>query len=99
DARSRKRGAKFHLVRFHAAGFHLAINSEFANGHFSSTHCACSAKPDALASSATLCRVYLWLLSVQIVSPAAKSTVKSLARIVTHLSVRGAQSNLDTFCA
>ena len=40
-------------------------------------------RPEALASSVTLCRVYLWLLSVQIVSPAANGTVRSAASTCT----------------
>src|SRR4249920_509427 len=62
---------------------HAATNSEFANGHFSSIHCACIVNPEAFASSATPCGVYLWLLSVQIVSSTANETVKSQSRTVT----------------
>src|SRR5437667_8135120 len=60
-----------------------AISRFSANGHLSSIHCAWQRKPVANASCRISWREYLWLLSVQIVSPSSNETLRSAAGMLT----------------
>src|SRR5437870_5235608 len=66
------------LLDFYSASSRLS-----ANGHSSSIHWASQRKPVFLASSQTSLAAYLWLLSVQMVSPARKLTTRPARRIFT----------------
>ena len=60
-----------------------AINRFSANGHCSSIHCASQRNPALRAVSTISWAEYLWLLSVQMVSPSANSTTTSDSGILT----------------
>src|SRR5258708_8355103 len=55
-----------------------------AKGHCSSTHCARQRKPAFRAKWETSPVVYLWLLSLQMVSPSPNSTTNPPFHIVTY---------------
>ena len=60
-----------------------ATSSVSAKGHSSSTHCSLQRKLAAIASCSSSGREYLWLLSVQIVSPSLNGTVSPARAMLT----------------
>lgn len=68
-----------HPSKPHPSGRHSAIRRLSANGHSLSIHCSRQENPDARAISGTSALEYLWLLSVQMVSPSSNSTCRFAA--------------------
>src|SRR6266481_10027001 len=62
---------------------YLATNKFSAKGHSWSIHCALQKKPVSLAMCDSSWGQYLWLLSVQMVSPSANETLNCARGIVT----------------